>query len=106
MIARKLIQQLSRQIVREFKPERVILFGSQAYGSPHHDSDIDLLVVLPFRGRATDKAIEIRRRLPPYVPLDLVVRTPRDLKQRLAWGELFLRAVMDPVEVLYDASHR
>jgi predicted nucleotidyltransferase len=105
MTVRKLIHKLSDQIAREFRPERIILFGSHAYGRPGRHSDIDLLVILPFRGRATDKAIEIRRRLPPYVPLDLVVRTPRELKQRLAWGDFFLREITEKGRILYEAPH-
>jgi uncharacterized protein len=105
MIPRRLIRKLCDQIVRDFKPKRVILFGSHAYGSPSEHSDVDLLVVLPFRGRATDKAIQIRRRLPPYVPLDLIVRTPRELKQRLALGDFFLREVIQRGQVLYESAH-
>ena len=105
MIPRSLFRKLCDQIVREFKPKRIVLFGSHAYGRPTEHSDVDLLVVLPFRGRATDKAIEIRRQLPPYVPLALIVRTPREVKQRLALGDFFLREVMHRGHVLYESSH-
>jgi uncharacterized protein len=105
MIPRKLIRKLSDQIVHGFKPKRIILFGSYAYGRPTEHSDVDLLVVLPFQGRAADKALEIRRQLPPYLPVDLVVRTPRELKQRLAWGDFFLREVTERGQVLYESSH-
>ena len=44
------IQKLCEQISRDFRPERIILFGSHAYGSPTPDSDVDLLVVMPFEG--------------------------------------------------------
>ena len=70
------IKDLALQIAREFGPQRVILFGSYAYGHPTEDSDVDMLVVLPFEGKPVRKAIEIRNKLNPRLPLDLLVRTP------------------------------
>jgi predicted nucleotidyltransferase len=51
MISTALIEEVAERIVREFNPERIILFGSHAYGTPGPDSDVDLLVVLPFEGK-------------------------------------------------------
>ena len=49
MVEMKKIRDLTAQIAREFKPDRIILFGSHAYGQPGNDSDVDILVVLPFK---------------------------------------------------------
>ncbi len=51
MINEKKIADLGNRIAKEFQPERIILFGSYAYGKPRPDSDVDLLVVLPFDGK-------------------------------------------------------
>src|SRR6184192_2531595 len=68
------IQDLAARIAREFKPEKIVLFGSYAYGHPTGDSDVDLLVILKFDGKPVRKAIEIRNRLSLRLPLDLLVR--------------------------------
>jgi uncharacterized protein len=79
MVDMKEIRDLTSQIAREFSPDRIILFGSYAYGQPGNDSDVDILVVLPFKGKPVRKAIEIRNRINAGVPLDLLVRTPEQL---------------------------
>ena len=99
------IKQLCDQIVREFKPEKIILFGSHAYGKPQWDSDVDLLVIMPFRGRHTRKAIEILDRLNPPTALDLLVSTPKQVEQRLAMGDFFMREIIQRGKVMYEAPH-
>ena len=66
------IQQVVAQIVQEFHPERVILFGSYASGTPTPESDVDLLIVMPCEGKETRKAIEILHTIAPKIPLDLL----------------------------------
>jgi len=105
MVTLKKIKELSRQIVREFHPERIVLFGSYASGNPTKDSDLDLLVVLPFRGRTVDKAVEMRLKIRPTVPVDLIVRTPEKVRERLAMNDPFLENVMKTGKVLYEAHH-
>lgn len=102
---RSQIEQFARQVVEQFRPERIILFGSHAYGNPSEDSDVDLLVVMPHEGKALRKAIEIRLALDAPFPLDLLVRDPAVLQQRLEWGDFFLREVVEKGEVLYEAAH-
>ena len=65
MVEMKSIEDLTSQIARDFNPERIILFGSYAYGQPGADSDVDMLVVLHFTGKPVRKAIEIRNRVNP-----------------------------------------
>jgi predicted nucleotidyltransferase len=100
-VPRRLIHRYARAIAAEFHPERNILFGSYAYGTPHEESDVDLLVVM----RTADPhgaAVRIQYRLTPPFPVDLVVRTPDQLASRLARGESFLRTVMSQGKVLYE----
>ena len=77
------IKRLCAQIATAFHPERIILFGSQAYGKPTADSDVDLLVVMPYRGRHTTQAIRILQHLDVLAPLDLLVRSPEEVRERL-----------------------
>src|SRR5205823_8306109 len=99
------IHRFARAIVRRFHPDRIILFGSYAYGTPTPDSDVDLLVVMPTRNQLEqavriDEAIEERG-----FPLDLIVRTPKSLQSRLRWGDCFLQDIVARGKVLYEKAH-
>ena len=77
------IKRMVRRIVRDFHPERVILFGSHARGEAGPDSDVDLLVVMPVEGRKLEKQLQIRMALHGIrVPVDIVVSTPEEFGWR------------------------
>jgi len=82
----------------------IILFGSYAYGKPTEDSDVDVLVVMPFNRRRGRKSLEIRQRIPADFPLDLIVRTPKFIAQRLRWGDCFTEEILAKGKVLYEAA--
>ena len=105
MIKNAQIEALSRLIAERFRPERIVLFGSRASGRPHRDSDVDLLVVLPFRGHSARKAAEILNSVQPDFPVDLIVRTPAELRKRLDLEDAFLSDIMQRGKVLYEAAH-
>jgi predicted nucleotidyltransferase len=99
------IRQLSERIAKEFKPEKIILFGSYAYGLPREGSDIDLLVIMPCAGRNTEQAIKILNTLEVVLPVDLLVRTPAEIEQRLVLGDSFIREIVERGKVLYEAGN-
>jgi predicted nucleotidyltransferase len=99
------IRDVARRIGEEFSPQRVILFGSYAYGKPTRDSDVDLLVITPFKGRSVEKSVEIRLKIRPPFPVDLLVRTPQKVQERLAMGDCFMREILTKGKVLYEAAH-
>ena len=105
MIDLQEIVALSEQIAREFRPERIILFGSYARGGATDTSDIDLLVILRFRGSGISTATKILQRVRPRFPVELLVRTPERIRQRLAWNDFFLREIMETGKVLYESAH-
>ncbi|MEK6675863.1 MAG: nucleotidyltransferase domain-containing protein [Planctomycetota bacterium] len=98
------VLELTDRIVREFHPERIILFGSHAYGTPKEYSDVDLLVIMPFEGRGFDKAMEILKRIDPRIPLDLLVRRPDDTARRYAQFDPLIREALDSGKVLYEQN--
>ena len=105
MHRRGAIQQYAESIAREFQPEKIILFGSHAYGEPTDDSDVDLMVVMSFRGHALEQAFRIRDRLEhPGFPIDLLVRSPREIGKRQAMGDFFIREILDRGTLLYAGS--
>jgi uncharacterized protein len=99
------IQDLAARIVQAYQPEQIILFGSYAYGTPTADSDVDLLVILPYGGKGTRKAAEILNTVNPAFPVDLLVRTPTQIQQRLNWNDFFLRNILEKGHILYEAAH-
>ncbi|MHC4644471.1 MAG: nucleotidyltransferase domain-containing protein [Planctomycetota bacterium] len=98
------IQELGRQIGREFHPERVVLFGSYAYGTAREDSDVDLLVVISHKGKGWRLAGKIRGRVCPQFPVDLLVRSPEQIRQRLKLGDCFLKEITEQGKVLYEST--
>ena len=99
------IHALVERIIQTYSPERIVLFGSYAYGRPTVDSDVDLLIVLPFEGKGARKAVEILNTVHPEFPVDLLVRTPEQVRQRLAWNDFFLREILEKGKILYEATH-
>ncbi|NJM76732.1 MAG: nucleotidyltransferase domain-containing protein [Acaryochloridaceae cyanobacterium RU_4_10] len=92
-------------MAEKFQPERIVLFGSYAYGQPTEDSDVDLLVILPFEEMPVQKAIAIRQQIRSPFPLDLMARTAEQIQQRLDMGDFFIRDIMEKGHVLYEANH-
>jgi predicted nucleotidyltransferase len=100
-IPMRVIRRYARAIAEEFHPDKIILFGSYAYGTPNEDSDVDLLVVMPAYNQH-NQAVRIRWRLAAPFPLDLIVRTPKEMKWRLEEGESFLTTIVSQGKVLYE----
>ena len=105
MITITQIRALSRRIAAQFNPDRIILFGSRARGRAHADSDVDLLVVMRCNGSGARKAVEILNRVEPEFAVDLIVRTPQEIRRRLAQEDRFLGDIVRRGKVLYEAAH-
>lgn len=105
MIMMDQIESLGKRIAHEFQPDRIILFGSYAYGRPNEDSDVDLLVILSFVGKPVRMAIEIRSKVNPKIPVELVVRTPQQVAERIANNDWFMQEIVEKGRVLYEANH-
>lgn len=102
-IAMRAILALAQRIAERFQPERIIFFGSYAYGSPTPDSDVDLLVVMETRLRSREQCLEISRAISPRpFPLDIVVCTPQEMARRIARGDMFLHEIVTRDKVIYE----
>jgi uncharacterized protein len=105
---RKQIELLSRAIALEFHPDKILLFGSHASGKPRPESDIDLLVVMPFEGSPFRQAAVILDHLVHAVgviPVDLLVRTAEQVQERIQMGDTFMRDIIERGRVMYEADH-
>ena len=100
----RVIRQFARQVAERYQPEKIILFGSYAYGTPHADSDVDILVIMPCRSQI-DQAFKIELACDPPFPLSLIVRTPANLQWRLKEGELFHTEIVTKGKVLYEKGN-
>jgi len=105
MVSRRAIKKFADEVARRFRPKRIILFGSYAYGKPTPDSDVDLLVVMPCKGRPLDAALNVRLAVEADFPLDLLVRTPAEVRKRVRWGDCFMQEITSKGEVLYEGAH-
>ena len=102
------IRDLCEAIAREFHPEKIVLFGSYAYGEPRPDSDVDLLVVMPFEGSPFRQASVILGhvvRTIGVLPMDLLVRTAEQVHERLQMGDSFMHEILKHGKVMYEADH-
>ena len=106
MVTMNQIEELARRIGREFRADRVVLFGSYAHGAATDDSDVDLLVILPFEGKSAHQSVEMRLRLRPAFPVDLLVRTPETVRRRVEMGDGFMREILQEGRVLYESDRR
>jgi predicted nucleotidyltransferase len=94
-----------RRIVEAFDPERIILFGSYAWGEPAPDSDVDLLIVMEDGERPARRSARVARVLLniPF-PIDILVRTPEELQYRLQIGDYFIQGILEQGRVLYERN--
>ena len=99
------IPRFARRIAERFQPDKIILFGSYAYGKPHEESDVDLLVIMRTKN-AIDQSIRIKTAFKRMFSLDLIVRTPWQIERGLKDDNWFLREIIEKGKVLYEARDR
>ncbi len=103
MIELREIRRFAERVADQFRPERIILFGSYARGDATDDSDADLLVIMPLECKGTTKAIEIRTKIRAGFPMDLIVRTPEFVQERLRWHDPFTKEILETGKILYES---
>ncbi len=97
------IRALSEHIAEKFQPEKIVLFGSYAYGKPTAWSDVDLLVVMETPRGEAEASMEIYRSLPPInFSLDIIVRSHETIERRKKLGDWFLIDITKKGRVLYE----
>ena len=101
--------QAMKEVVKRYKPQKIIQFGSWAWGEANKDSDIDLLIIKRTPKNFVERYAEVRkifRKYMPVMPMDIIVLTPEELKKNLNGGNDFIRKVMEEGEVLFDGKRR
>jgi predicted nucleotidyltransferase len=101
----KSLRPAIQKIVDELKPEKIILFGSYAYGKPTPHSDVDLLVILKTNASVKERNWKVSRLLVPRpFPVDILVKTPKEIKDALKSGDFFLQEIITRGKVLYERN--
>jgi predicted nucleotidyltransferase len=98
----KEVQNITRQIIGKYKPEKIILFGSAARGEHNLDTDVDLLIIkkeTPYYG--ADRIRELSRMIDRNIPLDLLIYRPEEFENRLQMGDPFIKSIIKEGKVLY-----
>lgn len=101
------LQQIVQRLVEAYRPQRIVLFGSLAYGEPDADSDIDLLIVKETDEPPLERRVRVRRLVSDperRIPFSPLVLTPDELALRLALGDPFYREIVQRGKVLYDRN--
>jgi predicted nucleotidyltransferase len=99
------IRDLAQQIAERFRPNQIILFGSYAKGHPKPDSDVDILVVMK-TANEIDQSVRIEEFLDPPFSVDIIVRTPKNMRWRLQEGDWFLREAVEQGQILYETANQ
>ena len=97
----KEIENIKEQIIKRYKPEKIILFGSAAWGDKEIN-DIDFFIIkkdVPYYG--ADRMIELYRLMDTNVAVDYIVYKPEEVKERLSMGDPFIKRIFKNGKILY-----
>lgn len=103
-VSHQKIRAMVQKIVKEYQPEKIILFGSYAWGTPTGDSDVDFLVVKKSHKQSIERERELRMKLIGnyFPPMDFIVYTPKELNERIQMGDFFIRDIMKRGKIIYN----
>ncbi len=96
------INEIVNQISNQFKPCKIILFGSYAYGNPDKSSDVDLLIIMDYQGSPRKQAALILQEIDYHIPLDVLVRSTDQISERVKNGDFFLKEIIEKGKILYE----
>jgi len=101
---RKIILGITEKIKSDYQPEKIMLYGSFAYGKPDKDSDIDLLIIKKTKDRPIDRRIRVRMIVASVrggLPFSSIVVTPQELGRRMKMQDQFFTEIVSKGKVLY-----
>lgn len=99
---KKEVENVTKQIIEKYKPEKIILFGSAAKNEFSSDSDADFLIIkmdTPLYG--ADRIRELSKVIERNIPVDFLVYRPEEFEKRLKMGDPFLKTILKEGKVLY-----
>ncbi len=99
------IQKIVECIKKKYYPQKIILFGSFAKGEFKEGGDLDFFILKASNKSHHQRLVDIYRLIDGIErkhPVDFVVYTPKELKQRLALGDFFVKNILEEGKILYD----
>jgi uncharacterized protein len=97
------IPEIKERIIKEINPEKIILFGSYAWGNPNNDSDVDLFIIKKSQDSRLNRQMDLSRKMwGSGVPMDLLVYTPEEVQRRLDMEDPFIEHILTKGKVLYQ----
>ena len=99
------IKKITDQIVKNYKPEKIILFGSYAYGKLTMSSDVDLLIIKKSRKKRVERIKEVLMKVESEIPLEPLVYTPKEIQERLELGDFFSQNILRKGKLLYEKKY-
>jgi predicted nucleotidyltransferase len=100
-----IISKMVEKIKKEYKPEKIILFGSYAYGKPTRHSDIDMFIVKKTKKKSMERWVTLKKLLQDPnrgIPFSPLIYTPRELENRLTLGDDFIKEILKKGKILYE----
>ena len=103
MIELKKINDIVARIASKFNPDKIILFGSYASGTPNNDSDIDLLVIKDTDLPRHKRSFDIQKMLiGSMIPMDILVYTNNEFEKEKNEKYSFLNSAIKTSKILYE----
>ena len=104
------IDQIRKLLISKYQPQKIILFGSFAWGKPNKDSDLDLFIIKKVNKPRPAREQDVYRLLTGYysrqnsLPVDIIVHTPKETQERVILGDPFIRQIIDHGKTIYERS--
>lgn len=92
------------KVIKKYNPDKIILFGSYAKGTSTSFSDVDLFFIIESDQSSWDLSVEISSMIQHSFPMDIIVRTPGEVKKRLQAGDFFIKDILQHGIVLYERT--
>lgn len=102
-----ILKEIVEDLKKEYKPIKVILFGSYAYGIPMEDSDIDIFILKNTKERSVDRIITVKRIIynpNRKIPISPLIYEPSELEERIRIGDDFIKEILDKGIILYEEA--
>lgn len=96
------IRKITYQVIKNYKPQKIILVGSAARGKPSRDSDIDMLIIKKTSGSKFDRIRKVLLLVDYNLPFEPLVYTPQEIEERKKLGDSFILEALNQGKILYE----
>ncbi len=99
----KEVTKITEEIKKKYKPKKIIIFGSAAFGKVTKESDLDLFIIKKTSKKWRERIIEVYGYIMDRsIPVDVIVYTPKEVKKRQEIGDFFIEEIFNKGKLVYD----